>query len=357
MSLAGRRALVTGGTRGIGLATALGLAESGAAVAVSWAHSPKDAASALATLTARGARAHAVEADVGDPAAVRRMFAEVTESLGGPPDVLVNNAAITEDGLLMMLAEEAWDRVVRTDLTGASLCCRLAAEGPAGASPRLFAATVSNAAAGELAIAYRLAGPAVTVTAGGASGLAALGEAIELIRAGRADVVVAGGVDALGGAVADWLDAAGLEFGRPPAEAGAVLVLERPGRTRPEIGRLAGHAAGFEPDPLDPAAGEGLARAIDAACADAGLSPREIAVIVSGAPPQLAALEDRALAAMPGGRRLSPKTVFGETLGAAGPLALLAALAEAEPGLPVLVLDACPSGHVAALVARASEAR
>src|SRR5439155_19579703 len=126
VSFAGRRALVTGGTRGIGLATALGLAESGAAVAVSWAHSPKDAASALATLTARGARAHAVEADVGDPAAVRRMFAEVTESLGGPPDVLVNNAAITEDGLLMMLAEEAWDRVVRTDLTGASLCCRLA---------------------------------------------------------------------------------------------------------------------------------------------------------------------------------------------------------------------------------------
>ncbi|TMA70125.1 MAG: hypothetical protein E6J68_00570 [Deltaproteobacteria bacterium] len=242
-------------------------------------------------------------------------------------------------------------------LTNAAYQRRLAAEGPPGASPRLFAATVSNAAAGELAIAYRLAGPAVTVTAGGASGLAALGEAIELIRAGRADVVVAGGVDALGGALADWLDAAGLEFGTPPAEAGAVLVLERPGRTRPEIGRLAGHAAGFEPDPLGPAAGEGLARAIDAACADAGLSPREIAVVVSGAPPPLAALEDRALAAMPGDRRLSPKIVFGETLGAAGPLALLAALAEAEPGVPVLVLDACPTGHVAALVAWAPEAR
>src|SRR5213080_586735 len=129
VSLAGRRALVTGGTRGIGLATALGLAEAGAAVAVSWAHSREDAAAALATLTARGARAHALEADVGDPAAVRRMFAEVTETLGGPPDVLVNNAAITEDGLLMMLAEEAWDRVVRTDLTGAALCCRLALRG------------------------------------------------------------------------------------------------------------------------------------------------------------------------------------------------------------------------------------
>ena len=133
-----------------------------------------------------------------------------------------------------------------------------------------------------------------------------------------------------------------------------------PGRTRPGIGRLAGHAAGFEPDPLGPAAGEGLAHAIDAACADAGLSPREIAVVVSGTPPPLAALEDRALAATLGGRRprrMSPKTVFGETLGAAGPLALLAALAEAEPGMPVLVVDACPSGHVAALVAWAPEVR
>ena len=129
MILAGRRALVTGGTRGIGLATALGLAQAGAAVAVSWAHSREDASAALATLTASGARAHGVRADVGDPAAVRGMFAEIAEALGGPPDVLVNNAAITEDGLLMMLPEEAWDRVVRTDLTGASLCCRLALRG------------------------------------------------------------------------------------------------------------------------------------------------------------------------------------------------------------------------------------
>src|SRR5204863_2793216 len=118
-------------------------------------------------------------------------------------------------------------------LTNAAYQRRVAAGGQAAASPRLFAATVSNAAAGELAIAYRLGGPAVTVTAGGASGLTALGEAMEAIRAGRADVVVAGGVDALGGALADWLDAAGLEFGRPPAEAGAAVVLERTGRRGP----------------------------------------------------------------------------------------------------------------------------
>src|SRR5439155_25182743 len=113
-------------------------------------------------------------------------------------------------------------------LTNAAYQRRLAAEGPAGASPRLFAATVSNAAAGELAIAYRLAGPAVTITAGRASGLVALGEAMEGLRADRADVVVAGGVDALGGALADWLAAAGLAFGEPPGEGAAVLVPERP---------------------------------------------------------------------------------------------------------------------------------
>src|SRR5439155_1698793 len=113
-------------------------------------------------------------------------------------------------------------------LTNAAYQDRLADGGPPAASPRLFAATVSNAAAGELAIAYRLAGPGVTLTAGAASGLAALGHATDLLRAGQADALVAGGVDALGAPLTRWLAEGGLNCGRPPAEAVALLVLEEP---------------------------------------------------------------------------------------------------------------------------------
>jgi len=285
-----------------------------------------------------GVRARAVRAE------------RVTQLLLAAGDRAINGAGIaapeTRVGIVVGTAFGCF-------LTNAAYQRRLAAEGPAGASPRLFAATVSNAAAGELAIAYRLAGPSVTVSAGAASGLAALGEAVEVLRAGRADVVVAGGVDALGGALADWLTAAGLSFGAPPVEAAAALVLERPGRVRAELGRIAGHAIGFEPDPAGPAAGGGLAGAIAAACADAALSPPEIAVVVSATPPALVALETRALVATVGAcqpRRTKP------ALAATGPLGLLAALGEAKPGVPVLVLDVCPSGHVAALVAWTREA-
>ncbi|HTD25438.1 MAG TPA: beta-ketoacyl synthase N-terminal-like domain-containing protein, partial [Candidatus Elarobacter sp.] len=76
-------------------------------------------------------------------------------------------------------------------LTNAAYQRRLGEGGPAAASPRLFAATVSNAAAGELAIAYRLGGPLVTLTAGAASGLGAVGHAADLVRTGRADALVA----------------------------------------------------------------------------------------------------------------------------------------------------------------------
>jgi 3-oxoacyl-[acyl-carrier-protein] synthase II len=245
-------------------------------------------------------------------------------------------------------------------LTNAAYQRRLAGGGAAAASPRLFAATVSNAAAGELAIAFGLAGPGITLSAGVAAGTAAVDHACDLLAAGRADAVVAGGVDAVDEALGRWLAAGGLALGRPAVEAAAVLVLEpravAAARGAEALGVVLGHAIGFEPAPGGATAGAGLGAAIGRALTDAGVHASDLGLVVTGAPPGLAALEERALAGALGGAappRVAPKTRLGETLGAGGPLGVLAALAEAPAGVPVLVCDVCPSGHVGALVARA----
>jgi 3-oxoacyl-[acyl-carrier-protein] synthase II len=260
----------------------------------------------------------------------------------------------------------AGDAAVRTDvgivlgtgfgcfLTNAAYQRRLLEGGVAAASPRLFAATVSNAAAGELGIAWRLGGPAVTLTAGAAAGLVALGHALDLLAARAATALLAGGVDALGDDLVAWLVDGGLDPGLPPGEAAALLVLERPDAARargvPVLATLAGHAAGFAPPgQLETA----LAGTIAAALAAAGRDAAAVDVVVSPGVSGDAALA-RALRAVFGTRPprvLAPKDAFGETFGAAGPLGLLAALAEVPRGAAVLALDACDSGHLAAVVA------
>ena len=121
--LQGRRALVTGASRGIGRATALALAAEGARVALNYARSDAEAAAAAATIVAQGGTAEVVKADVGDAPAIAAMFAHLKERWGGV-DIVVNNAAITHDGFLMMLSEDAWDAVLATNLRGAFLCAR-----------------------------------------------------------------------------------------------------------------------------------------------------------------------------------------------------------------------------------------
>src|SRR5262249_56034487 len=92
-----------------------------------------EAGETVGAVGATGARAHAAQADVADADAVGRLFGELREALGGAADVLVNNAAVTHDGLLMMLPESGWRRVLDVDLTGAFLCSKAALRGMIGA--------------------------------------------------------------------------------------------------------------------------------------------------------------------------------------------------------------------------------
>ena len=126
MSLNGKTALVTGASRGIGRAIALRLAEDGANVAVIYAGSADKAEAVVNEITALGVNAKAYRCNVADSAAVNETVKAVTNDLG-KIDILVNNAGITKDGLLMGMSEEAFDRVIETNLKGTFNCIRFAA--------------------------------------------------------------------------------------------------------------------------------------------------------------------------------------------------------------------------------------
>lgn len=115
--LTGKVALVTGASRGIGAAVAIRLAACGAVVAVNYAGSKAGADAVVEEITAAGGRACALQADVGDSAAASALVAETIEQLGGL-DIVVNNAGITRDGLLVRMSDEDWDAVIRTNLSG-----------------------------------------------------------------------------------------------------------------------------------------------------------------------------------------------------------------------------------------------
>ena len=112
-----RTVLVTGGNRGIGLAIARAFAEAGDRVAVT--HRSGDAPDGLV----------GVRCDVTDTASVDAAFTEAEEKLGGPIEVLVANAGVTKDGLLMRMSDDDWDTVIDTNLAGAFRCARRASKG------------------------------------------------------------------------------------------------------------------------------------------------------------------------------------------------------------------------------------
>ena len=123
-----RVALVTGGSRGIGRAIAVGLAEAGHRVAVNYASRADAAQEVVTEIEAAGGEAVAVGADVADPDAVSSLFAAVAETLG-PVEILVNNAGITRDDLLMRMSVESFDAVIATNLRSAFLCSKAAMRG------------------------------------------------------------------------------------------------------------------------------------------------------------------------------------------------------------------------------------
>lgn len=116
--MSGRTAFVTGGSRGIGRATCVALAAAGHRVAFCFGHDEEGAAATEAAVRDVGGEVLALRAAIGDAAAVDGAFAAVEERFGAV-EVLVNNAGITRDGLLARMSDEAWDDVIRVNLTGA----------------------------------------------------------------------------------------------------------------------------------------------------------------------------------------------------------------------------------------------
>jgi 3-oxoacyl-[acyl-carrier protein] reductase len=121
----GRVALVTGGGRGIGRAVAVRLANEGAKVAVSYRSNDMAAGEVAEEVRGAGALCETFKGDVASPEDVDALFKGVGEALG-PVEILVNNAGLTRDNLMMRMKESEFDEVLSTNLKGTYLCTRAA---------------------------------------------------------------------------------------------------------------------------------------------------------------------------------------------------------------------------------------
>jgi len=138
--LSGRRALVTGSATGIGRATAKRLAADGASVVVNYVGNPDQAKSAVEEI----GHAIAIEADVSNEDQVVAMFNKAADELGGPIDLLVNNAGIEKPFKLVDMPLDEWQKVLNVNLTGAFLCAREAARGMVAAGAKGVIVNVSS---------------------------------------------------------------------------------------------------------------------------------------------------------------------------------------------------------------------
>lgn len=232
--------------------------------------------------------------------------------------------------------------------------------GPSYASPLDFANSVINAAAGQAAIWHGLRGVNSTVSAGEASGLAAIGCAVALIRSGRAASLLAGGVEELCfESFVGYLRAGRLcdanSHGRPVpfdarrngfalAEGAALLMLEdaeaAAARGAAVIAEVLGHGSAFDAEGTEEGAAQAVSRAVRLALGDAGLAPEEIDALICSANGSVAGdrAEARGVAEALGDRAAelpatTVKSMLGEALGASGGFQAVAALGVLRQGV------------------------
>ena len=127
MQLQNKIVLVTGASRGIGRAVALEFGRAGAKVIVNYCDSQEKAEADVAQIQANGSEAMAVQADVSSQEEVQKMFQTILDTFG-VLDIVVNNAGIAADNLLIRMKEEEWDRVMDTNLKSVFLVSKLAAK-------------------------------------------------------------------------------------------------------------------------------------------------------------------------------------------------------------------------------------
>ncbi len=126
-SLSGKIALITGASRGIGKEIALELSRLGAEVFINYSSSDEKAEEVLSSIKSSGGKAHKLKFDVSKEDSVSLAFEEIIK-INGTIDILINNAGITRDGLLMRMKSEQWDDVLNTNLKGVFLCTKYASK-------------------------------------------------------------------------------------------------------------------------------------------------------------------------------------------------------------------------------------
>ena len=196
-ALTGQVALVTGGSRGIGRAVALRLAAAGATVVVNYRENAPAAEETVRLIAAAGGRACAARFDVGDAEAVRVGVQNIVDE-HGRLDLLVNNAGLSVDALLLRLKEEDWERVLRTNLTGVFHCTKAAVRAMVraryGRIVNLTSVVAEMGNAGQVAYAAAKAG-VIGFTKSLAREVAARGVTVNAVAPGLVETDMTAGLD------------------------------------------------------------------------------------------------------------------------------------------------------------------